>query len=280
VAAAGLVTTFAAFFVPLDLVWLPVALAGLGNALFHVGAGALALGATRFRASGPGLFVAPGALGVGVMMGPAIPRGAEWTLMSILALFLLAMPLLPDGESKRAELAAGAFRPAGAWWVLILLLAAIGLRSLVGLRIGDRAGSFAGGALALAAAAVAGKALGGIVADRLGWIRTVVPALIVSAAMLACEGLWPAIAAVLLFQAVTGVTLAALFRVLPDRPASAFGLGSLALFAGALPVLLNVDLSPLGRSHLDALFGIVAALCVLGALALLRRNEGLSRTLP
>src|SRR5207244_4404688 len=43
-----------------------VVLAGAGSALFHVGAGALALCATPGRAEGPGLFAAPGVVGLAV----------------------------------------------------------------------------------------------------------------------------------------------------------------------------------------------------------------------
>ncbi|HXF64915.1 MAG TPA: hypothetical protein VNK95_25030, partial [Caldilineaceae bacterium] len=43
---------------------LAVLLAGLGSALFHVGGGGLALCVTPGRASGPGLFAAPGVLGL------------------------------------------------------------------------------------------------------------------------------------------------------------------------------------------------------------------------
>src|SRR5262245_50242409 len=45
---------------------LAVALAGVGSAAFHVGAGAIALCATQGRAAGPGLFAAPGVIGLAV----------------------------------------------------------------------------------------------------------------------------------------------------------------------------------------------------------------------
>ena len=41
----------------------PVVLAGLGNALFHVGGGVVSLNLTPKRATAPGIFVAPGGLG-------------------------------------------------------------------------------------------------------------------------------------------------------------------------------------------------------------------------
>src|SRR5262245_41952435 len=56
-----------------------VLLAGMGSAAFHVGGGALALSATGGRASGPGLFAAPGV--VGLAAGGALAAsgsGAAW----------------------------------------------------------------------------------------------------------------------------------------------------------------------------------------------------------
>ena len=52
-------------------IWLAVVLAALGNALFHVGAGAIVLHGSLRRATEAGLFLAPGALGlsVGIWLG-------------------------------------------------------------------------------------------------------------------------------------------------------------------------------------------------------------------
>ena len=47
-----------------------------------------------------------------------------------------------------------------------------------------------------------------------------------------------AIAAMLLFQMTMPVTLLAVFRALPDEPGFAFGLTTLALLAGTIPVLV------------------------------------------
>src|SRR5262245_43874184 len=78
-----------------------VALAGLGSAAFHVGGGALALCATKGRASGPGLFAAPGV--VGLAAGGALAAAgytAIWPfLLPLLALAVaittIELPALP-----------------------------------------------------------------------------------------------------------------------------------------------------------------------------------------
>jgi FSR family fosmidomycin resistance protein-like MFS transporter len=83
---------------------LAVLLAGLGSAAFHVGGGALALCATRGRASGPGLFAAPGVVGLAAGGALAIAGYTQvWPWLALLggllaAIGLLRLPELPYGD--------------------------------------------------------------------------------------------------------------------------------------------------------------------------------------
>jgi hypothetical protein len=88
---------------------------------------------------------------------------------------------------------------------------------------------------ALAVGAFLGKLLGGFVADRLGWIRASVGALLVSLPLLVLgdRDPWTVVAGVLVFQTTMPVTLAASALLLPGRPATAFGFCCLALVLGA-----------------------------------------------
>jgi len=85
-------------------------------------------------------------------------------------------------------------------------------------------------------AAFAGKAAGGIVGDRFGWLSTSVGALLLSLPLIAFLGHLPValIAGFLLFQMTMPVTLTAVERLMPGRPGTAFGLACLALIAGSL----------------------------------------------
>src|SRR5262245_55559031 len=67
-----------------------VVLAGLGSAAFHIGGGALALCATQGRAAGPGLFAAPGV--VGLAAGGAL-AAAGYTAIWPFLLPLLALAI-------------------------------------------------------------------------------------------------------------------------------------------------------------------------------------------
>ena len=93
--------------------------------------------------------------------------------------------------------------------------------------------------LAVTLAAVAGKALGGVIADRLGWKVVAVGAMLLLAPLVgrAMYDLPLALEAVVLLQLTMAVTLAAMFRILPRHPAAAFGLLSLGLLVGSPAVL-------------------------------------------
>jgi predicted MFS family arabinose efflux permease len=90
-------------------------------------------------------------------------------------------------------------------------------------------------------AGFAGKALGGVLSDRLGWIKVGVATLLISAPLIAFGGSNYVLVTigVFLVQMTMPVTLVALFALLPGRPAFAFGLSCLAYIAGAIPTFYH-----------------------------------------
>ncbi len=242
-----------------------VVMVAVGNALFHVGAGALVLQRCNGRATGLGIFVAPGTAGVllGVWLGGAgFPAHLAMMLAlmaSALLLFVRRIPSLPPLEtlnfgSSRSAVLAG----------VGMLAVVVVVRSLVG-------GAVAGGwrglwimSLFLALAALAGKVLGGFIADHLGWRVCTVGALLVLAPIThaASTSAPAATAAIFLVQMTMAVTLAAAFGCFPARPATVFGFISGMLLLGAIPGLTGFT-----SSH--NLMRMPAALVSLTALALL-----------
>jgi FSR family fosmidomycin resistance protein-like MFS transporter len=104
--------------------------------------------------------------------------------------------------------------------------------------------------------------VGGFLADRFGWIDLSMVALLAAAPLLAFSGgdLWLALPGLLLFQMTMPVTLVAMLRLMPGRPALAFGLPCLALIAGALPAYLPDVWRPRGLAVLALVLGSAALL--------------------
>lgn len=217
---------------------LAVCLAGLGNALFHVGGGAISLSLTPGRATGPGLFVAPGALGVaiGVLVGKNAAL-ATWPFLAVLAgamaTLLVLKPPPIDYRRRRVTNLRGGFG-----LVVALLCAAVAIRSIMGAVVVGPWKPDMTVVVFLALAAVAGKASGGILADRLGWLRVATTAMLVAVpfVVLGMNTAPLAIAGMVLLQIPMSITVAAIARLFPGAPAFSFGLASLVLVIGAIQV--------------------------------------------
>jgi FSR family fosmidomycin resistance protein-like MFS transporter len=250
-----------------------VTLAGLGSGCFHVGGGALALLATRGRATGAGLFAAPGVVGLALGGYLAITGSAPvWPWLVLLglvaaAVLALGQPALPyAGDTaepifERHDL------------IMIALLAGIALRSLVWTTLQYVLAARVDVLLLLAVAGAVGKVLGGFLADRLGWRRWTMLALGSAAALLTASAgsLWVLMLGVALLQSATPGALAATLRLLPRQPATAAGLGlGLAIALGGVPLMFGWG-GALGSPPVLAVATLAAGvLCVL-ALAWLRR---------
>lgn len=226
--------------------------AGIGNALFHVGAGAITLCVSRGRAAPSGVFVAPGALGLalGLFLGrsglfvawPFLVSVGACVVGSLLVLrssstYVALLPQRGDPSlaPPRVDVASAARHGA-----VLLLLFSIVIRAAVGHAGSYQCPSGPWTVFALGGAAFAGKALGGHLSDRLGWIKVSVAALLASAPLLAFSDGALAIVAVgmFLFQMTMPVTLTAIFVAYPRRPGFSFGIACLALILGALPTFV------------------------------------------
>ncbi len=261
-----------------------VLLAALGNAVAHLGAGAVVLRADLTRAAPAGLLVAPGAvgLGLGLWFGRSSSIGPLWWV---------AVPLVAAAALVVRLDRAGALDPAHRWWrpsgwtgerlhtvpagtaaaaAALLLLTSVAIRSLVG---SSAARGYPPGpwlAVGIPAVAFAGKALGGLLADRVGWLRTTVGALLVSAPLIAVRHDGPALLLVglLVFQLTMPVTLVAIGRLLPARPATAFGLPCAALLVGSLPASFAWGAQLCSRPMLGA-WAVLSAAAAWGGLTAL-----------
>ena len=114
--------------------FLAALIAGIGNALFHVGGGVTSLNLVPGKAALPGIYVAPGALGL--LIGTLIGKGGHfvaWPFILLLvgsAVLILRIPTPETGAHRRL--------PGNLRWfetVILLLLLSIAIRGIVGLSL-------------------------------------------------------------------------------------------------------------------------------------------------
>jgi FSR family fosmidomycin resistance protein-like MFS transporter len=270
-AVLGALLTAAALplsFVP-GMVIAGLVLAGLGNAIFHVGGGAVSLRLEPGSASAPGIFVAPGAAGLaaGTLLGKA--GGALWMPAVALGVLALAMAVVP--LALRAT--AGPSRPrpyaraagAGLDAAVMLVLLVVAMRSFTGFAIALPWKADLGLLAWLTVAVVLGKAAGGLLADRFGRARIGVGALAFSAPLLMLATFSPVagILGMFVFNMTMPITLIAVADAIPEYPGFAFGTASLAIVVGALPVIAGWSLKLPGALGVAvAVWGAAAILAV------------------
>lgn len=230
-----------------------VILCGVGNALFHLGGGAVALTLAPGKAGPPGVFVAPGAVGLflGFRLGMQGVSGNAATIIFVAAACLagtMAFLPLPAGYARRdrknpKEITQTENEPVskGMLFALAAAMCSIVIRSYVGLTLDfpwkETGFAFA---CALVVAGACGKAAGGLLADCFGFARLSCGALLCAIPLLFLSrtSVVAGLAGSLCFQMTMAVTLLACLRVFPGREGTAFGLNCIALFVGSLPLLL------------------------------------------
>jgi MFS transporter, FSR family, fosmidomycin resistance protein len=253
---------------------LAVILAGAASAAFHVGGGALALCSTPDKASGPGLFSAPGVAGLAIGGFLAV-NGITAILplaviLVVLAgiLFLINTPALPySNEKTEADFDKHDM-------IMFVLLLAIALRSAVWnifqyIEQGDITNI-----LLISAFAAGGKISGGFLADKFGWRKYSLTALIVSIPLLIMgeQNIYILLPGIALLQSVTPVLVTSVAKNLPRMPATAAGLTfGLAIAAGGLPYIAGVDVSALNNPLVIS--GAVIATFIMLFFSLRKRSD-------
>lgn len=224
------------------------AVAGSGNALFHIGAGRDVLQGSGKNYTALGLFVSPGT--VGLFLGTLCGKSGTLSQYAVLG-FLFAdaaamyflIPKLYTKFSAPTETAFAPKRPFDSFlFMLICLFLVVCLRSYVGATLAfpwKGEGNFA---LFLIISVVMGKALGGLLADRFGVLETVFASLLLSSVLfLFYKTPICGIIAVFLFNMSMPITLGAVRRLMPRRLGFGFGLLTFGLFLGMIPVFLNLS---------------------------------------
>ena len=227
------------FFIKLPLI--AVSIAGIGNALFHVGGGIISLNLIPKKATMPGIYVATGALGL--MIGILIGKGGDfiaWPFLVILVVLSVLMWKIKKPNINYKTKLEGNFK----WFelILLLLLLSIAVRGLIGMVLIMPWKSNLYLLIILTIAIVLGKVAGGILGDKYGWMKISLTGLTVSGILLSffTNNPYLAIIGVFFFNLTMPITLTAISNMLPGRAGFAFGLTTLALIIGALPTFTGL----------------------------------------
>lgn len=232
--------------VPIALLeWPAILLLAIGNALFHSAGGLSVLNISQKHAGPSGIFIATGAIGVFLGTQSAQMGRLQIAFSLLVLLFLCALiTLVVQKVNKKYwnvhNVSFDIPRLSSNTLLAIALLSfVVALRSYAGMVM---AFPWKSEMLLLVLSILgvfAGKALGGVVADRIGFRTTAIFSLIVAATLFVPSWEIPVMGllGVFFFNFTMSITLASLANILPNAKGTAFGLASFSLAVGALPAL-------------------------------------------
>ena len=232
--------------VPIALLeWPAILLLAIGNALFHSAGGLSVLNISQKHAGPSGIFIATGAIGVflGTQSAQMGRLQIAFSLLVLLFLCALITLVVQKVNKKYWNVHNVSFDiprfSSNTLLAIALLSLVVALRSYVGMVM---AFPWKSEMLLLALSILgvfAGKALGGVVADRIGFRTTAIFSLIVAATLFVPSWEIPVMGllGVFFFNFTMSITLASLANILPNAKGTAFGLASFSLAVGALPAL-------------------------------------------
>lgn len=217
---------------------------GIGNAMFHIGGGIDVLNISDKKATLSGIFVSTGAMGI-FLGGKSASIGFNKYYIVILVLLISAIILLwlyskIKDKVKNEKVIIPKISKNGITAIACLIITVV-IRGYVGLILTFEWKSNFILALISIFAVVFGKMLGGIIGDKIGFIKISLISLIVSAFLFifAFNNSILGILAILFFNMTMPITLTALSNILFNNKGMAFGLLTLALFIGAIPVFFG-----------------------------------------
>lgn len=241
--------------------WVHPAVLGVGNALFHVGAGVDVIQEDKkkgYNGQALGIFVAPGAWGL--FLGTQLTKGGISGLQIFLTCALAAV--LFAFSKQKIHMSAEEEFTSTKIGLLVSCFVVVILRSYVGMAV-----SFSWKATTVAAtlavlAVVLGKITGGILAARIGTERTIIGSLVLAAVCYYFSlNMTMGILALFFFNMTMPITLYLLVKRWKELPGFSFGLLTFGLFLGFLPVYCGVQVPVSGQ--VIGVVGSVVSLVIL-----------------
>ena len=242
--------------------WIHPAILGLGNALFHVGAGVNVIKedeANALKGQAIGVFVAPGAWGL--FLGTQATKGGISILQIVITCILLVMLKLFTQQKKDIVFERHFERSKNI--LLICCFVVVILRSYVGMAVVFPWKTTVLSSTLAVLAVVLGKMAGGILAARFGVKRTIVTSLgIATVCYLLSSNMIMGILALFLFNMTMPITLYLLVKNWKEFPGFLFGILTFGLFLGFLPVYYSIQI-PISSSTIGAVGSLISLVILL-----------------
>lgn len=215
----------------------------LGNACVHVNGAEVTLRSSKGKMSQVATFVAGGSFGliVGKILATMAP---SWVVLVLIA---TAIPLIMIAEKYRvkADKSKNPCKEFGfadsnlpIWLVTIGATLVVAIRGFVGYSIPTSWNTTMLQAVMLFGFMGIGKALGGILIDRIGIRKTIWISMLgaVPFLLFGNEMMWISLIGVMFFSMTMAITLAILVSVYQKNPGVAFGFTTVGLAIGSMPV--------------------------------------------
>lgn len=241
-------------------------MAGIGNAMFHVGGGIDVLNISENKATLPGIFVSTGALGI--FLGSKLMNFNIYPITILILLLSTILLIWLYNQIKDRVGNAKTIIPnitKTEIFIIICLIITVCIRSYVGLILSFSWKSNPILALLFVLGVVLGKILGGILGDIFGFIQVSISSLVLSSIFFvgAFNSSVCGILAIFLFNMTMPITLTSLANIFDNNKGMAFGMLTFALFLGALPVFFgytNTLFTPLGLFIITNISAIILLL--------------------
>lgn len=241
--AIGCLFVGVAFFI-YKIPLLAAIISGIGNALFHVGGGIDVLNISEKKATLSGIYVSTGAMGI--FLGS---KSLSWNFtqyyMPILSLAFSSIALMllyNDIKEKVVNEKVNIPKIKLDEKIAILCLTiTVAVRGYMGFVFNFNWKTNIVFAIMATLAVVFGKMLGGIIGDKIGFMKISMISLIGSAIgfIFAFENAIIGLIAILLFNMTMPITLITLSNMLPKNKGMAFGILTFALFIGGVPIMFG-----------------------------------------
>lgn len=262
-----LIGGFICFGLGLINTYLSIAILSLGNAFLHVDGAEVTLRTSKGKLSHSAIFVSGGSFGVvtGKLLGTS--NLSFWILvglgLSIIPFIILANMYRKDMDNEDKELPFNYASPkiSGGYIILLAVFVVI-VRGYMGYGIPTSWNKTVIQTIMLYCAMGFGKALGGILADAYGVKKIgILSSLLALPFLLFGDNLmFVSLIGVLLFSMTMSITLALIVSVLKKCPGLAFGMTTIGLFIGSLPIFFFRLTSTLANCVVITIFTI---LCVI-----------------